>query len=90
LAAIAIVFDFMNPVLPLWRLFNRGSKLWLDESEAGGDAGHGALIEEARTVEPGLLPLYKRRRDMMMAREPSPQVLTTTWHRLINRSRKRT
>ena len=22
LGAIAIVFDFMNPVLPLWRLFN--------------------------------------------------------------------
>ena len=33
LAAIAIVFDFMNPVLPLWRLIDRGSKLWLDEPE---------------------------------------------------------
>jgi hypothetical protein len=40
LAAIAIVFDFMNPVLPLWRLFNRGSKLWFDKSEAGGYAKH--------------------------------------------------
>jgi hypothetical protein len=50
LAAIAIVFDFVNPMLALWRLFNRGSKLWLDEPESGGYAGHGALIEEARTV----------------------------------------
>ena len=33
LAAIAIVFDFMNPVLPLGRLIDRGSKLWLDEPE---------------------------------------------------------
>jgi hypothetical protein len=29
LRAMAIVFDFMNPVLPLWRLFNRGGKLRL-------------------------------------------------------------
>jgi len=29
LGAIAIVFDFMNPVLPLWRLIDRGSKLGL-------------------------------------------------------------
>ena len=33
LAAIAIVFDFVNPVLALWRLIDRGSKLWLDEPE---------------------------------------------------------
>ena len=33
LAAIAIVFDFMNPVLPLWRLVDRGSELGLDEPE---------------------------------------------------------
>jgi hypothetical protein len=33
LAAVAIVFDFVNPVFPLWRLFDRGSKLWLDEPE---------------------------------------------------------
>jgi hypothetical protein len=31
LVAIAIVFDFVNPVLPLWRLFDRGGKLRLDE-----------------------------------------------------------
>jgi hypothetical protein len=66
------VFDFMNPVLPLWRLFNRGSKLWFDESQAGGYAGHGALIEEARTAEPGLLPLYEKERHDD-GREPSPQ-----------------
>jgi hypothetical protein len=54
LAAIAIVFDFVNPVLPLWRLIDRGSKLWLDKSQAGGYAGHGALVDEARTVTPGL------------------------------------
>jgi len=30
--AIAIVFDFVNPVLALTRLIDRGSKLWLDES----------------------------------------------------------
>ena len=33
LAAIAIVFDFVNPVLALWRLIDRGSKLRLDEPE---------------------------------------------------------
>src|SRR6478672_4693055 len=33
LGAIAIVFDFVNPVLALWRLIDRGSKLWLDEPE---------------------------------------------------------
>jgi hypothetical protein len=27
LAAIAVVFDFVNPVLALWRLIDRGSKL---------------------------------------------------------------
>jgi hypothetical protein len=31
----------------------------LDEPEAGDYTGHGALIEEARTVEPGLLPLFQ-------------------------------
>ena len=36
LRAVAIVFDFVNPVLALGRLIDRGSKLWLDESEAGG------------------------------------------------------
>jgi hypothetical protein len=33
LRTIAIVFDFVNPVLPFWRLIDRGSKLWLDEPE---------------------------------------------------------
>ena len=44
LRAVAIVFDFMNPVLALWRLIDRRSKLWLDKSQAGGNAGHGARI----------------------------------------------
>ena len=35
LRAIAVVFDFMNPVLPLWRLIDRGSKLRLDEPKPG-------------------------------------------------------
>jgi hypothetical protein len=36
LAAIAIVFDFVNPVLALWRLIHRGSKLGLNELEKRG------------------------------------------------------
>ena len=39
--AIAIVFDFVNPVLPLWRLIDRGSKLRLDEFEPPVYKGHG-------------------------------------------------
>ena len=35
LRAVAIVFDFVNPVLALWWLIDRGGKLWLDESETG-------------------------------------------------------
>ena len=33
LGAIAIVFDFVNPVLALWWLINQGGKLGLDEPE---------------------------------------------------------
>jgi hypothetical protein len=44
LAAIAIVFDFMNPVLPLGRVIDRGSKLGLDESEPGGYAKHWGFV----------------------------------------------
>ena len=40
LRAVAIVFDFMNPVLAFWRLIDRGSKLRLDEPEPGSDAEH--------------------------------------------------
>ena len=32
--------DFMNPVLPFWRLFHRGSKLRLDEPEPCRYAKH--------------------------------------------------
>jgi hypothetical protein len=34
LRAVAIVLDFVNPVLALRRLIDRGSKLGLDEPEA--------------------------------------------------------
>ena len=40
LKTVAIVFDFVNPVLALRRLIDRGSKLWLHESEAGSYAKH--------------------------------------------------
>jgi hypothetical protein len=33
LGTVAIVFDFVNPVLAHWRLIDRGSKLWLGEPE---------------------------------------------------------
>jgi hypothetical protein len=33
LAAIAIVFDFVNPVLALWRMIDRGSKLGRDKAK---------------------------------------------------------
>ena len=53
LRAVAIVFDFVNPVLPLWRLIDRGSKLWLNESEAGvlRETLCSTHKEEARTVD---------------------------------------
>jgi hypothetical protein len=35
LRAVAIVFDFVNPVLALWRLLDRGSKLWLENLMRG-------------------------------------------------------
>jgi len=55
LAAIAIVFDFVNPVLSLWRLIDQGWKLWLDESEPGGYTKHWDLAEGIRpgTVDRG-------------------------------------
>ena len=43
LAAIAIVFDFVNPVLALWWLIDQGSKLGLDEPEPCRYAKHEAL-----------------------------------------------
>jgi hypothetical protein len=63
LTAVAIVFDFVNPVLALWRLLDRGSKLWLDESEAGGYAKHYAahLKKKPGRLMPGLLPLFMER-----------------------------
>src|SRR5215475_1994192 len=35
LRAVAIMLDFVNPVLPIWRLIDWRSKLWLDEPESG-------------------------------------------------------
>ena len=40
LRAVAIMLDFVNPVLPLWRLIDGRSNLWLDEPEPGGYGGH--------------------------------------------------
>jgi hypothetical protein len=44
LAAIAVVFDFVNPMLALRRLFDRRGKLRLDEPEAGGYAKHWGFV----------------------------------------------
>jgi hypothetical protein len=38
------VFDFMNPVLALWRSIDRRSKLGFDEPEATGYAKHEAVL----------------------------------------------
>ena len=43
LRAVAIVFDFVNPMLALWRLIDRGSKLGLDEPEPCRYAKHERL-----------------------------------------------
>ena len=45
LTAIAILFDFVNPVLALWRLIDRGSELGLDEPELISYAEHDAWID---------------------------------------------
>jgi len=49
------MLDFVNPVLALGRLINRGRKLGLDEPKPGmNHARHNVLarlIEEARTVD---------------------------------------
>ena len=42
LAAIPIVFDFVNPVLALWRLIDRGSKLGRDK--ANGNTGQARYL----------------------------------------------
>ena len=45
LAAIAIVFDFVNPMLALRRLIDRGSELGLDEPELISYAEHDVWID---------------------------------------------
>jgi hypothetical protein len=68
LGAIAIVFDFVNPVIPLWWLIDRGSKLWLYESE-----GHEACTYR-RSPDGGCqgFVALPRGEMMMMAGKPSP------------------
>ena len=63
LRAVAIVFDFVNPVLAFGRLIDRRSKLRLDESEAGCYAKHYAarLKKKPGRLMPGLLPLFMER-----------------------------
>ena len=48
LRAVAIVFDFVNPVLAFGWLIDRGSKLWLDEPKSGGYAKHFGLCRRVR------------------------------------------
>jgi hypothetical protein len=45
LAAIAVVFDFVKPVLALWRLIDRGSELRRDKAVVGY-AGHALLFSK--------------------------------------------
>ena len=79
------MLDFVNPVFALWWLIDQGRKLWLDKSETRMEyAKHGILgrlTEEARTVEPGPLPLTIRRE--VMAGDHH-HCLTTIRRRLIN------
>jgi hypothetical protein len=64
LATVAIVLDFVNPVLSLWRLIDQGRKLWLDESEAGGYTEHRVAYRRSPDGGlPGLLPLKRREID---------------------------
>jgi len=76
LAAIAIVFDFVNPVLPLWRLIDWGSKLWLDESEPCRK--HWALYclaslqKEALTVDARASSALQEGGHLVVVAKPSP------------------
>src|SRR5262245_14851557 len=80
LGAVAIVCDFMNPVLALWRLIDRG-KLRLDKSEGWGYA-HFGLTEVAPEMDAEALPLFPKRDDDGHGHHH--QSLTTTWCPLIN------
>ena len=44
LAAIAIMFDFVNPVLAFGRLIDRRSKLRLDKAKPINDAEHALVL----------------------------------------------
>src|SRR6476660_5906958 len=69
--------------MPLWRRFDRGSKLWLDEPEPCGYAKHEALlIEEARTVDARASSTLPR--GEMVTAGNHHHRLTTTCRRLIN------
>ena len=50
LASIAVVFEFVNPVIPLWRLIDRGSKLGFDEPKACGYGRHGDFVAAELSV----------------------------------------
>ena len=77
LRAVAIVFDFReSSACPLAADRPEAScgSMNLSRVVSIGFVLFASLIEEAPgRWMPGLLPLYERRRDMMMAREPSPQ-----------------
>ena len=50
MASIAVVFEFVNPVIPLWRLIDRGSKLGFDEPKACGYVRHGDFVAAELSV----------------------------------------
>ena len=61
------MFDFVNPVFALRRLIDWGSKLRLDEPEAGGNAKHAVFVltEEAPVMGQGFFALKQLERMMM-------------------------
>ena len=71
------MFDFVNPVLALGWLINRGRKLWLDESKPGmKHARHdGFSALKRRSPDGGCQGFFRsfERREMMMAGKPSPR-----------------
>jgi hypothetical protein len=49
LGAVAVIFDFVNPVLAFGRLIDRRSKLWLNELERA-NAGHAPYLRASSQV----------------------------------------
>ena len=54
LRTVAVVFNFVNPVLALWRLIDRGSKLRLDKPEPCHYAEHHVLYRLVVLKERGI------------------------------------